>query len=376
MRKIIRTLVAIMVTVSVSSFAEDIPKIKITDGNQLRSGYFMIVEKNGGEWRVVSISENSPSLDGFDKKNQEILIFSPNLQTVEPYYSKYATVLPNSYHILPHSGTRYYQCMPAQSDKRPLFNPCDSSFSSITNVGTGVAVNALLGVFTLGIGTLAAGGAMTDYEVDDVAVQKVLDATDAINVMTAFKIQAVEANRLKAYRLALQRAESTGSLRQFIEKYRNNDPENLVSEAQTKLAGVEEKEKADALFRYRKEFQTAETVYGFQSFIDNYSQNDPDKLVPKAQSKLNVLLAQEKIGEEKARRAQIEEGRKLSMWRQSLRDGDETNCGPVIEVKGKLLKIAFAVANYGNEHWIRRDQIFSSSYGCSFVNGQYQTPNL
>ncbi|MEQ1526044.1 MAG: DUF1566 domain-containing protein [Gallionella sp.] len=70
---------------------------------------------------------------------------------------------------------------------------------------------------------------------------------------------------------------------------------------------------------------------------------------------------------------QAQERKKLAAFRKSLRDGDDTNCGPVIEVKGKLVKVAFAVANYGNEHWVKREQILSPDYNCRFVNGQYQS---
>lgn len=68
-----------------------------------------------------------------------------------------------------------------------------------------------------------------------------------------------------------------------------------------------------------------------------------------------------------------ERERKLVEFRMSLHEGDDTNCGPIIELKGKLIKVAFAVANYGNEHWIKRDQILSPEYKCRFVNGQYQS---
>jgi len=86
---------------------------------------------------------------------------------------------------------------------------------------------------------------------------------------------------------------------------------------------------------------------------------------------------QRQIEEAKERKKQeieqAQERKKLAAFRKSLREGDDTNCGPIIEVKGKLVKVAFAVANYGNEHWIKRDQILSTEYGCRFVNGQYQS---
>jgi hypothetical protein len=65
---------------------------------------------------------------------------------------------------------------------------------------------------------------------------------------------------------------------------------------------------------------------------------------------------------------------KLASFRHSLRAGSETNCGPVIEVKRNLVKISRAVANYGNEHWIRREELFPSGYGCRFHRGEYQPP--
>jgi hypothetical protein len=66
----------------------------------------------------------------------------------------------------------------------------------------------------------------------------------------------------------------------------------------------------------------------------------------------------------------------VDVFRKSLTEGDWTNCGPVIEVKSKMVKISSAVANYGNEHWLIRNQVFPSGYSCDFVNGEYQPPQL
>lgn len=78
--------------------------------------------------------------------------------------------------------------------------------------------------------------------------------------------------------------------------------------------------------------------------------------------------------EEAARQAR--EKQRVVAFRKAIREGDETNCGLVIESKANLVKISNAVANYGNEHWIRRDQLFPSEYGCRFFNGKYQTPQI
>lgn len=88
---------------------------------------------------------------------------------------------------------------------------------------------------------------------------------------------------------------------------------------------------------------------------------------------VRLVRASQVLGREAALVIEQERIRnKIVVFRKSLKEGDDTNCGPIIEVKGKLIKVAFAVANYGNEHWIKRDQILSPDYVCRFVNGQYQ----
>jgi len=95
----------------------------------------------------------------------------------------------------------------------------------------------------------------------------------------------------------------------------------------------------------------------------------PDDLRTEFQSCGDAAAKQKLVEEAKQRKEQQE---LITNWRKRLTEGEETNCGPVVEVKGKLVKVAFAVANYGNEHWIRRDQILPTSYDCRFINGQYQ----
>lgn len=67
--------------------------------------------------------------------------------------------------------------------------------------------------------------------------------------------------------------------------------------------------------------------------------------------------------------------KEIDTFRKALIEGDDTNCGPAIEVKEKMVKVAYALSGYGNEHWIKRDQIFPKKYNCEFKNGQYIAPN-
>jgi hypothetical protein len=72
--------------------------------------------------------------------------------------------------------------------------------------------------------------------------------------------------------------------------------------------------------------------------------------------------------------AELNKKNEVIIFQKSIIEGTETNCGPVLEIKNKLVKVAVAVANYGNEHWIRRDALYPNGYECRFINGEYQTP--
>lgn len=71
----------------------------------------------------------------------------------------------------------------------------------------------------------------------------------------------------------------------------------------------------------------------------------------------------------------VKKQQKLAAFRGNIKPEIDTNCGPVLEAKGSLVKVYFPVRDYGNEHWIKRDQLFPPDYGCKFVNGKYEPPN-
>lgn len=67
--------------------------------------------------------------------------------------------------------------------------------------------------------------------------------------------------------------------------------------------------------------------------------------------------------------------RAVAAFRKSIKVGEETNCGPVLELKPPLVKIYSPVKDYGNEHWLRMESVFPPGYGCQFVNGKYRPPS-
>ncbi|TAK97211.1 MAG: hypothetical protein EPO09_04590 [Aquabacterium sp.] len=92
-------------------------------------------------------------------------------------------------------------------------------------------------------------------------------------------------------------------------------------------------------------------------------------------------LAWEKAEAEAARRRDIQERKEraalervATAFRKTLRFGAHTNCGPVLEVRPPLVKVASPVSGYGNEHWLEIASVYPEGHGCQFVNGHYVPP--
>ena len=143
-------------------------------------------------------------------------------------------------------------------------------------------------------------------------------------------------------------------------------------------------------YRYAQDFGTAKTSAQLQSFINRYRDDDPDGLVSKAQRSLEEVREQERIeGERRAREAELSRQRqeraadlaqretarraeavrlRTARFRQSLQAGDQSHCGLVIEVKKPLVKVQAMIGEY----WLRTDQVYAAGdHDCRFVNGQY-----
>ena len=161
--------------------------------------------------------------------------------------------------------------------------------------------------------------------------------------------------RQELMRREFAEASSGRKLLAFVNSHGNDDFENLLTSAREKLA-----------LAYKRDFENATTVSKLKEFMETYQQNDYDKLVPLANKKVEVLLKAEAAEEQKRRAAEAAEEKrlfalkqaKMENWRKALAVGDETNCGPVLELRAAMVKIYFPVKDYGNEHWIRRPQLF------------------
>lgn len=295
--KILASLVVVMSFSSATSFADESHKIQILDGSRIYWGdaFFLIVEKNEDSWKAISVSRSYPNFYKIIKEKQEVLIFSQDIEKVEPYYSIYIDWFKNAadrqYSQTSPKNDSTYFCYSSDKKRRP-YNPCDSSLSLPANVGASVATNVFTNVLTLGMAAME-GGVRTSVEVDKEKVQKILDSTDALNIVNAYAKKLDEENHVKAYRNSFEQAKSSYALKNFIEHYHNDDPEGLVTKAQQALPDVEATEMAQWLVEYRKIFESASTVSDYENFISKYRNNDPDRLIQKAETRYKTLFYKE-----------------------------------------------------------------------------------
>lgn len=148
----------------------------------------------------------------------------------------------------------------------------------------------------------------------------------------------------KAFNSAKE-SNSSNAFSRFILDYTGKDIANLLKPAE------DERQKAryaeDAPIRAEQARQQAER----------------ERLLAKEQVERSQQLAE--------RVRQLE--KEAAKLRSTLKVGTETNCGPILEIRGDLIKVYRPVASYGNEHWIRREKILPPSADCRFYNGQYQS---
>jgi hypothetical protein len=178
-------------------------------------------------------------------------------------------------------------------------------------------------------------------------------------------------NREAAYCIeSFDRASSVDDYKRYIAKYDKLNLCNLVSQANLRINQIEiaavEREKNELAEKLE-----SQRLAAAQAIVNAQIEADQRKADAEAEA---VLRKAEATQQKEQAFLRNQELKRISAFQNKVGPGDETNCGPIIEVKGKLLKIAVAVANYGSEHWIRREQLFPQGYGCRFFNGQYQPP--
>lgn len=280
----------------------------------LEPGYFVLTEKDVDQrWSVKRISQ-SPIV-GRENDNQEVLYISKRRDFAQPFFERTVEVTEGF-------NGNTFQCALLLIDKK-RYGPCTSDLTRVT-VAASVGGNVVSALVTLG---LASGYHVV---VDDNRLLSVIESSNVFAAISDHEHQVW----LAEYRSALLSATSSSDLDRFIARYSDNDPENLIPMAIEQRDNLAQMELAE---RQRLEAQEA---------------------------------ARAKAEQEKRTRERLQ----IQAFRQSLAIGVETNCGPVIETRNDMVKIYSPVSGYGNEHWLRRDELFPHYFDCRFLNGRYQPP--
>ncbi|MDI4654262.1 MULTISPECIES: hypothetical protein [Pseudoalteromonas] len=133
---------------------------------------------------------------------------------------------------------------------------------------------------------------------------------------------------------------------------------------------------------------TTNDIDELSDIINKYKGDDLDGLVADAEVRLSRLMKEkyEREEQEKARiamkqkqeriakqRKKEQERLALSSWRKSLKVGDNTFCGRIIETNNNrtMYKLALSakLSGYGSEQWVHINELYQPWRGCSNKNG-------
>jgi len=290
--------------------------IESTPRRQCKAGleWSALLEKNDGIWRVKDVSQTQQKRIS---DSQEILcvnLQTKGVPTISIGFEELGTI----------TQAGYFECTLLL--KKSGYTPCNSSLTKTTAFGT-VGKNVAAAVLTLGL----AAGTNKVFDFDE--IKKSIDESDLIT-----KIQQQE------YRLLFSSAKNVADFEAFIQRYADNDPDNLVARASAEIERIRPEEA-----KLAENTRIAE-------------EKEKEWQRQKKESQLQRIAMQES------------EKKKIDGFRAGLKVEAETNCGPVLEIKGRLVKVYFPVSTYGNEHWIRKEDLFPPDYECKFFHGHYITP--
>lgn len=279
--------------------------------------YFALIEKADKGWVIIDLRDTIMSKRQNEK--QEILRVSQSYSEVVPFYET------TKFHRLGDTYECSYMLTPEQ------YSPCNSQLTSVS-VGKSLGKNVVAAALTFG---LAAG---SHKYIDENLIDEAIVQTDLFN---AIETKKVVFEKL-LYERSFSNARSIADYDKFISTYTGKDEQNYIPQALVKRDELIEKQKAEQ----------------------------------KRQEEINRKKQEDIIAKQKAEEKAMNERKKVvEAFRKSLKNGMDTNCGPILEVRDTLVKVYFPIQNYGNEHWIKRDEIFTKEYGCRFLNGGYIMPS-
>ena len=196
-----------------------VPNIVIVS-QPVGKGYYAVVEKIDGRWRLVSSLQTLP-ISRRDNDQQEILFVNHGLRSISPSFDPRVNTGEST------------ECTPYIQDER-VYGLCNSYFG-MSDVGTSIGRNIVSCALAL---CLAAG---TRDILDHEKVQEVVIESDLLNIVKKRIAAEDRSDYLAMFSNALK-SNDAGQLDVFIIRYRNNDPNGLVSQAVDRMRTIKETE--------------------------------------------------------------------------------------------------------------------------------------
>jgi len=111
-------------------------------------------------------------------------------------------------------------------------------------------------------------------------------------------------------------------------------------------------------------------LYWFKRAFDgNFRPNEDWYLLKKSKLGAVIDIEEDRLNKASMQRENIENERVA--WSENIKPGDDTFCGPIIEVNGPMIKIAIRVQlpGYPSEAWLKRTELYPPSVTCRNING-------
>ncbi|HNB19459.1 MAG TPA: hypothetical protein PLY05_07505 [Agitococcus sp.] len=331
-----------------------IEDINILSGDEHDITYYITIKEVNNHWDINSINKDFMTPD--DYKSVEILGVSEDLKTIKPAFQKYYGGKKGSF-ACSKGGEEYTR--QRAPDVPNVYNPCESKLTSV-NKTKAIVSNTFNTAFRLGL-NIATGQVVYSVDTDKAKIKEIIQETQLLEKLKNY----IHEQKLASYREEFKTAYSSKKLQSIIEKYQGNDPENLIPSAIERKKTLELKE-AD---EQQKMLEKRKVELEHQAAIDK----------KKAEIAYQEEVEHRKFIAEQERERQVRYKQLMSdvkSFQATIKMGIQTNCGPVLETKGTLIKVYFPVKDYGNEHWIKKSTLYPSIYPCSFANGRYIEPNV
>jgi len=167
--------------------------------------------------------------------------------------------------------------------------------------------------------------------------------------------------------------------------------------SEVELNKIQQNQRNSAITLYRDRLgdlmKPGADVSALQAFVwdidvenpKKWSQIDFDKVLPVMKERLVKQNKAIRDQFDKREKAMLEESknRRVALvklvedWRRQVKEGEDTFCGPVIEMKGNMLRLALnaPLQGYSNEIWVKKSDAYPPEFGCRNVNGRVSPLN-